>query len=176
MSGLGGMDQTKCVAKLARLITEAPAEPKIVLNKVKMTKSKAENLKSLGAPVINKEMLAMTLGHLRNINVDDESITMLLKDGKKHMIIREVMNLMPFPCVTCHKDAEFQAGDNPQVRCRSCRRGACKACFTEPQNGWVYLCSRCDKNVQKEQEIPEALLTVKKKKTTSPTIATQNAF
>ena len=26
MSGLEGMDETKCVAKLARLITEAPAE------------------------------------------------------------------------------------------------------------------------------------------------------
>ena len=165
---------------MADLIAAAPEELRHVLEKVKMSQSKADNMKSLGDPTINKELLAKTLGHLKNINMDDESITMLLKDGRKDMIIREVINLMPMPCVTCNSDSEFQPGDKPQVRCRRCRRGACKDCFPEPKNGWVYLCSICDEKVLKVQKVPEALLSAKHKKTTTPSteqsMLTQNTF
>ena len=103
------MYQTKYVAKMARLIAEAPVELRFVLNTVKMTSSKAENMSSLGATNTNKEFLVKTLGQLRKIDMDYESITILLKDGKKDLII------------------------------------------------WVYLCSRCDEKVEKEQEIREAI-------------------
>ena len=111
--------------------------------------------------------------------VTDEAITKLLKEGKKDKIIREVLNLMPLPCVTCTKDSEYQAGDRPAVRCRRCSRGACKDCFPQPKNGWVFLCSICDKNVMRQFAATEAFFSKKKKamgvKNTQE-VASQNVF
>ena len=77
------------------------------------------------------------MGHLRNINIDDESITMLLKDGKKHMIIREVMNLMLSSSqVTTPRSGAGAAGgeparsasQSPRMAGCTCAAGATKMC------------------------------------------------
>ena len=180
MNKPGGMDLEKCVAKMARIITAAPEEIKPVLVRMKMKASKSENMKSLGGPNINNEMLANTLAFLKDIQVDDECISGLLKEGKKDLIIREVMNLMPLPCVTCTLDSEFQPGDRPQVRCRRCKRGACIKCQPEPKTGWLHLCKICDEEVQKEQSLPDSLFTSKKRKDAEKNatqgISTENSF
>ena len=180
----GGMDMDKCVAKMARIIAAATEEIKPVLVKIKMNASKMENMKSLdkclGGPAISNEMLANTLAFLKDTQAGDEDIAGLLKEGKKESIIREVFSLMPLPCLTCTMDVEFQPGDRPQVRCRRCKRGACVECLPEPKTGWVYLCSICDKDVQKEQSIPESLFTARKRKgaekPATQETATQNRF
>ena len=176
---MAGINLDLWMTKMASMIVEAPEELRFVLDKVKMNASKADNMKSLGATSINVEMLANTLSYLMAVQVTDESITRLLKEGKKDMIIREVVNLMPMPCVTCNRDSEFKPGDKPQVRCKRCSRGACVDCFPEPKNGWTYLCKVCDDDVQKQQCIPEALLTAKQKKgpgQAGPQVPTQNNF
>ena len=97
-----------------------------------------------------------------NIQVTDGNITRLLKEGKKDMILRQVVNMMPLPCLTCNKDIEFKPTDKPQVRCRRCDRGACPDCFPEPKNGWAYLCKPCNGIVMKQENIAETLLKKKK--------------
>ena len=110
---------------MATIISAAPEELRHVLGMVKMSKTKSENMKSLGGNGINVDMLTKTLAYLMNIEENDEAITRLLKDGKKDMIVRQVVNLMPLPCLTCNQDTQFKVGDKPQVRCRRCDRGAC---------------------------------------------------
>ena len=150
------------MAKMATLIRDAPEELRHVLMKMKMSKTKADSIKCLGANTINNEMLGKTLAFLMDIQVTDENITRLLKDGKKDMILRQVVNLMPLPCITCNNDTEFKPTDRPQVRCRRCDRGACADCFPEPKNGWAYLCKTCDEVIKKQESIPETLLKQKK--------------
>ena len=135
MAGIGGINQDVWITKMAKIIADAPDELRHVLMKVKMAISKNDSIKSLGATSINVDMLSKTLSYIMDIQVNDETITRLLKEGKKEMIVRELINLMPLPCVTCNQDAEFQIGDKPQVRCRRCNRGACVTCFSEPKNG-----------------------------------------
>ena len=149
---------------MARIIADAPEEICHVLMKVKMEISKSDSVKSLGATNINVDMLSKTLGYIKDIQVNDESITRLLKEGKKEMIVRALINLMPLPCVTCNQDSEFQIEDRPQVRCRRCNRGACVECFPEPKNGWAHLCKCCDEIIQKQLCIPKGMLTAKQKK------------
>ena len=155
MTAIGGFDLDMWMTKMSAMITGAPEELRFVLSQIKMSKSKSDGMKALSSSTINAEMLGKTLAYLQNTQENDESITRLLKEGKKEMIIREVVNFMPLNCVTCNKDSQFQPGDRPQVRCRRCCRGACIECFPEPKNGWVYLCKICDKDVQKLQVIPE---------------------
>ena len=97
---------------MADLIAGAPEELRHVLEKVKMSQSKYSNMKSLGATTINTEMLGNTLAYLMDIQVTDDDITRLLKEGKKDMIIRQVVNMMPLPCVTCNGDAELSQVTN----------------------------------------------------------------
>ena len=97
---------------------------------VKMSASLEENRKSLTTNTINTEMMGKTLAFLLDIEVTDEKIAGLLKEGRKDLIIRELINLMPLACVTCNRDTEYQVGDKPAVRCRRCSRGACRECRT----------------------------------------------
>ena len=172
------MDPGKCVAKGAIILAAAPEELRPVLNAVKMGATIEENKKSLASNKINTEMLGQTLAFLLDTQVNDERIAGLLKEGRKDLIIRELINLMPLACVTCNRDTEYQVGDKPAVRCRRCSRGACRECFPLPQNGWVYLCCNCDRDVLKQCAMPEAF-SKKKKKVGNPStqgVATQNLF
>ena len=144
---------------MADLIAAAPEELRHVLEKVKMSATKYNNMKSLGAATINTEMLGNTLAYLMDIQVTDDDITRLLKEGKKDMIIRQVVNMMPLPCFTCNGAAKYKPGEKPQVRCRRYARGACTQCFPEPMKGWAYLYKDCDQEVQQQQCIPEGLHT-----------------
>ena len=146
------------MTKRGTLIAQAPEELRHVISKVKMNTSKAESMRSLGAVTINTEMLGKTLAYLMDIEVTDNNITRLLKEGKKDMIVRTMVNLMPLPCLTCNHDIEFKPTDKPQVRCKRCDRGACTVCFPEPKNGWAYLCKICDADIEKQECIPEAML------------------
>ena len=136
MVGVGGINEEKWVAKMARIISDAPEEHRPVLTRVKMEISKGESVKGLGATTINVDMLSKTLGYIMDIQVTDDTITRLLKEGKKEMIVRELINLMPLPCLTCNQDSKFHIGDSPQVKCS---RGACVECFPKPKNGWAHL-------------------------------------
>ena len=175
------IDIQKWMAKGARILTDAPEEIKPVLAKVKMNQKKEDTMKNgLGHNSINVEMLANTLAYLLEIQVTDEIITGLLKEGKKERIFREVTNLMPLTCVTCRRDTEYQVGEKPTVRCRRCNRGACKECFPLPQQGWAYLCSICDDEVQKQSDMPQSFRKTSKKKAVEPAtsqgIESQNIF
>ena len=168
----------KWVASNATLISDAPEEELChVLSRVKMELTKTECMKSLGHNSINAEMLSNTLAYLMDVQVTDNSITRLLKEGKKDMIVRQVVNMMPLPCLTCNKDSQFKPGQ-AQVRCRRCDRGACVDCFPEPKNGWAYLCKNCDLDVKQQDRIPDTRLKSKKGLQQQPgsQINTQNSF
>ena len=92
-------------AKVAILIAEAPEEIRDVLAKIKISLTKADSIWCLGATFINNKMLGKTLAYLMDVDVMDKKITRLLKEGKKEMIFRQVINMMPLPCITCNNDA-----------------------------------------------------------------------
>ena len=163
----------KWIAKSAKIIAEAPDEIKPVLVQVKMNQKKDKSMKSLGSNGINVDMLSNTLAYLLEIEVTHERISELLKEGKKELIFRELCNLMPLPCVTCRRDSEYQVGETPVVRCRRCSRGACKECFPLPQQGWAYLCSICDDDIQKQCAMPDIFLKASKPNKAVETAASQ---
>ena len=67
MAGVGGINEEKWVAKLARIISDAPEEHRQVLTKVKMEISKGESVKGLGATTIYIDLLSETLGYIMDI-------------------------------------------------------------------------------------------------------------
>ena len=86
-TGIGGINIDLWITRMASMIAEAPEELRIVLTQIKMVKTKRDALKALGSTNINVEMLAKTLAYLQDSLMTDESITRLLKEGKKKMII-----------------------------------------------------------------------------------------
>ena len=91
---MAGVNLDEWMARMATIVSDAPEEHRHVLNMVKMSKTKKENMKSLGGTGINVEMLAKTLAYLMDIQVTDETISRLLKEGKKDMIVRQLVMLL----------------------------------------------------------------------------------
>ena len=64
MTGVGGVNKEVWTAKVAILIAKAPEEIRDVLAKIKISVTKAESIRCLGATFINNEILGKTLAYL----------------------------------------------------------------------------------------------------------------
>ena len=125
------MNKKKCRERMFHIIAEAPEEFRLLLAKVKMEEDKKTNLKNLSNSSINSEMMTNDLAYLMSVDVTDEKITILLKNGKQEMVMRTLLNLMPLECTTCLKDTVYLVDEVPRVRCRRWNRGACRDCCPE---------------------------------------------
>ena len=148
-------DKKKNVEMMSIILAEAPEELRFLLAEVKMEQDKKANLKNLNSTSINSEMLTKTLAYLMSVDITDEKITRLLKNGKQEMIMRMLLNLMPMQCLTCLKDTLHLVGEVPMVKCRRCARGGCRDCYPEPVPGWSYLCGSCEEWMEKEIQLLE---------------------
>ena len=64
------------------------------------------------------------------------------------MILHRLNTLMPMECEKCLKDHTPDREEMPKVMCITCDHQACPGCFSEPMDGWVYVCQPCKKVVK----------------------------
>ena len=64
------------------------------------------------------------------------------------MILHRLNTLMPKECEKCLKDHTPNREEMPKVMCITCDHQACPGCFSEPMDGWVYVCQPCKKVVK----------------------------
>ena len=136
--------------RLADLATNAKADGKQeiaeVILKVKAEKETEENLK--GLKNAKKAELVSTYAYLIDKEEKDKEVSSLTVDGLKSMILHRLNTLMPKECEKCRKDHTQDREEIPKVTCLRCDHQACPECFSEPKDGWVYVCQPCKKVVK----------------------------
>ena len=113
-----------------------------------MSNSWNDNYKSLSSQARTK--LSKTYAHLMNVDIEDEKVARLSKDGLRVMILHRMQELMPEQCGTCLKTYYYERTDQPMVCCIRCNRGACGECYpNNPGAGRSFfnLCTKCEKFV-----------------------------
>ena len=136
--------------RLADLATSAKGDGKQeiaeVILKVKAEKEPVDNLK--GLKNAKKTELASTYAYLLNKEEKDKEVSCLNVDGLRLMILHRLNTLMPKECEKCLKDHTPDREEMPKVMCITCDHQACPGCFSEPMDGWVYVCQPCKKVVK----------------------------
>ena len=136
--------------RLADLATRAKEDGKQeiagIILKVKAEKEPDDNLK--GLKNAKKTELASTYAYLLNKEEKDKEVSSLNVDGLRLMILHRLNTLMPKECEKCLKDHTPDREDIPKVICIRCDHKACPECFSEPMDGWVYVCQPCKKVVK----------------------------
>ena len=94
----------------------------------------------------SRELLAKTYAWLMKVEVDNEEIVQMNKEGLKKMMVWRIFQITAEQCRTCHKVVHLQRKEEYLVTCWECGKGACKDCYPSDISGgknWRYLCSGC---------------------------------
>ena len=115
-----------------------------IVYKVKVNNLYKENISSLHK--CNREQLSKVYAWLMKIQVDDEDIVQMSKEGLKKMIIWRMFQITAEECRSCLKMVHLSREEEYLVTCWECGKGACKDCYPTDLAGgknWRYLCCGC---------------------------------